>query len=65
MKVRGRLLIIAASFLILIGGGLVLFSLQEMYAQEKKTKDSLALAKDGIQNGVKKKAKMFSKQNSL
>ncbi|MCU1807649.1 class D sortase [Cytobacillus firmus] len=57
MKVRGRLLIVAASFLILIGGGLVLFSLQEMYAQEKKTKDSLALAKDRIQNGVNKESK--------
>lgn len=57
MKVRGRLLIVAASFLILIGGSLVLFSLQEMYAQEKKTKDSLTLAKDRIQNGVKKESK--------
>ncbi|MBG9449545.1 sortase [Cytobacillus firmus] len=57
MKVKGRLLIVAASFLILIGGGLVLFSLQEMYAQEKKTKDSLALAKDRIQNGVNKESK--------
>lgn len=57
MKVRGRLLIIAASFLILIGGGLVLFSLQEMYAQEKKTKDSLAQAQEGVQNEVNKESK--------
>lgn len=57
MKVRGRLLIIAASFLILIGGGLVLFSLQEMYAQEKKTKDSLAQAQERVQNEVNKENK--------
>ncbi|MCS0824398.1 class D sortase [Cytobacillus firmus] len=57
MKVRGRLLIIAASFLILIGGGLVLFSLQEMYAQEKKTKDSLAQAQERVQNEVNKERK--------
>jgi len=57
LKVRGRLLIIAASFLILIGGGLVLFSLQEMYAQEKKTKDSLAQAQEGVQNEVNKESK--------
>lgn len=57
MKVRGRLLIIAASFLILIGGGLVLFSLQEMYAQEKKTKDSLDQAQERIQNEVNKERK--------
>ncbi|WP_368298252.1 class D sortase [Cytobacillus firmus] len=57
MKVRGRLLIVAASFLILIGGGLVLFSLQEMYAQEKKTKDSLAQAHERIQNEVNKESK--------
>ncbi|MGN7177760.1 class D sortase [Cytobacillus sp. SAFR-174] len=54
MKVRGRLLIIAASFLILIGGGVVLFSLQEMYAQEKKTKDSLAQAQERVHNAVNK-----------
>lgn len=58
MKVRGRLLIIAASFLILIGGGLVLFSLQEMYAQEKKTKDSLDQAQERIQNEVNKERKI-------
>lgn len=57
MKVRGRLLIIAASFLILIGGGLVLFSLQEMYAQEKKTNDSLDQAQERIQNEVYKESK--------
>ena len=57
MKVRGRLLIIAASFLILIGGGLVLLSLQEMYAQEKKTKDSLAQAQERVQNDVNKESK--------
>ncbi|WHY62755.1 class D sortase [Cytobacillus firmus] len=57
MKVRGRLLILAASFLFLIGGGLVLFSLQEMYAQEKKTKDSLAQAQERIQNEVNKESK--------
>ncbi|EWG13153.1 class D sortase [Cytobacillus firmus] len=57
MKVRGRLLIIAASFLILIGGGLVLFSLQEMYAQEKKTKDSLDQAQERIQSEVNKESK--------
>ncbi|WP_394582830.1 class D sortase [Cytobacillus firmus] len=57
MKVRGRLLIIAASFLILFGGGLVLFSLQEMYAQEKKTKDSLDQAQERIQNEVNKERK--------
>ncbi|MGM0972351.1 MAG: class D sortase [Bacillota bacterium] len=49
--------IVAASFLILIGGGLVLFSLQEMYAQEKKTKDSLVQAQERIQNGVNKESK--------
>ncbi|PAE24710.1 class D sortase [Bacillus sp. 7894-2] len=54
MKVRGRLLIVAASFLILIGGGLVLFSLHEMYAQEKKTKDSLAQAQERVHNAVNK-----------
>ncbi|WP_404357985.1 class D sortase [Cytobacillus firmus] len=54
MKVRGRLLIIAASFLILIGGGLILFSLQEMYAQEKKTKDSLDQAQERVQNALNK-----------
>jgi sortase A len=52
--VRGRFLQIAASFLILIGGGLVLFSLEEMYAQEKKTKDSLAEAQERIQANVNK-----------
>lgn len=57
MKVRGRLLILAASFLILIGGGLVLFSLQEMYAQEKKTKDSLDQAQERIQSEVNKESK--------
>lgn len=57
MKVRGRLLIVAASFLILIGGGLVLFSLQEMYAQEKKTKDSLIHAQKIIQNEKNKEGK--------
>lgn len=57
MKVRGRLLILAPSFLFLIGGGLVLFSLQEMYAQEKKTKDSLAQAQERIQNEVNKESK--------
>lgn len=57
MKVRGRLLIVAASFLILIGGSLVLFSLQEMYAQEKKTKDSLDQAQERIQKEVKKESK--------
>ncbi|WP_370222911.1 class D sortase [Cytobacillus sp.] len=57
MKVKGRLLIIAASFLILIGGGLVLFSLQEMYAQEKKTMDSLVQAQERIQNEVSKESK--------
>lgn len=57
MKVRGRLLIVAASFLILIGGGLVLFSLHEMYDQEKKTKDSLSRAQERIQNGVNKESK--------
>ncbi|UYG97162.1 class D sortase [Cytobacillus firmus] len=57
MKVRGRLLIVAASFLILIGGGLVLFSLQEMYAQEKKTKDSLIHAQKIIQNEKNKESK--------
>ncbi|WP_436374995.1 class D sortase [Cytobacillus sp. BC1816] len=57
MKVRGRLLIIAASFLILIGGGLVLFSLQELYAQEKKTNDSLAQAQERIQREVNKESK--------
>ncbi|MDM5226954.1 class D sortase [Cytobacillus sp. NJ13] len=56
MKVRGRLLLIAASFIILIGGGLVLFSLQEMYAQEKKTKDSLAHAQERIQNEMNKES---------
>ncbi|GLB59938.1 class D sortase [Cytobacillus sp. NCCP-133] len=54
MKVRGRFLLLAASFLIFIGGGLVLFSLQEMYAQEKKTKDSLAEAHELVQQKVKK-----------
>ncbi|MGA5689245.1 class D sortase [Cytobacillus pseudoceanisediminis] len=57
MKVKGRLLIIAASFLILIGGGLVLFSMQEMYAQEKKTKVSLAQAQERVQNEVNKESK--------
>ncbi|MCM3707658.1 MULTISPECIES: class D sortase [Cytobacillus] len=57
MKVRGRFLIVAASFLILIGGGLVLFSLQEMYVQEKKTKDSLIHAQKIIQNEKKKESK--------
>ncbi|MCS0669750.1 class D sortase [Cytobacillus firmus] len=57
MKVKGRLLLSAASFLILIGGGLVLFSLQEMYAQEKKTKDSLAQAQERVQNEVNKESK--------
>ncbi|KML40333.1 class D sortase [Cytobacillus firmus] len=57
MKVRGRLLIIAASFLILIGGGLVLFSLQEMYAQEKKTRASLAQAQERVQNEENKDKK--------
>ncbi|MBG9586502.1 class D sortase [Cytobacillus firmus] len=57
MKVRGRLLIIAASFLILIGGCLVLFSLQEMYAQEKKTKDSLDQAHERIQNEMYRESK--------
>lgn len=57
MKVKSRLLLLAASFFILIGGGLVLFSLQEMYAQEKKTKDSLAQAQEGIQNEVNKERK--------
>ncbi|WP_083675385.1 class D sortase [Paenibacillus sp. FSL R5-0490] len=57
MKVRGRLLMIAASFLILIGGGLVLFSLQEMYAQEKKTKASLAQAQERVQNEENKDKK--------
>ncbi|WP_417926485.1 class D sortase [Cytobacillus firmus] len=51
------MLIVAASFLILIGGGLVLFSLQEMYAQEKKTKDSLVQAQERIQNEVSKESK--------
>lgn len=54
MKVRGRFLLLAASFLILIGGGLVLFSLQEMYALEKKTKDSLAEAHELVQQTVNK-----------
>ena len=57
MKVKSRLLLLAASFLILIGGGLVLFSLQEMYAQEKKTKDSLAQAQERVQNEVNKESK--------
>ncbi|MFE4521582.1 class D sortase [Cytobacillus firmus] len=57
MKVSGRLLIVAASFLILIGGGLVLFSLQEMYSQEKKTKDSLIHAQKIIQNEKNKESK--------
>ncbi|MGM0778447.1 MAG: class D sortase [Bacillota bacterium] len=57
MKVRGRLLIIAASFLILMGGGLVLFSLHEMYDQEKKTHDSLASAQERIQNEVNNESK--------
>ncbi|KAF0820630.1 MULTISPECIES: class D sortase [unclassified Cytobacillus] len=57
MKVKGRFLIAAASFLILIGGGLILFSLQEMYAQEKKTKDSLAHAQERIQREVNKESK--------
>ncbi|AND38621.1 class D sortase [Cytobacillus oceanisediminis] len=57
MKVKSRLLLLAASFFILIGGGLVLFSLQEMYAQEKKTKDSLAQAQEGVQNEVNKESK--------
>jgi sortase A len=48
---------IAASFLILIGGGLVLFSLQEMYAQEKKTKASLAQAQERVQNEENKDEK--------
>ncbi|OMF56655.1 class D sortase [Paenibacillus sp. FSL R5-0490] len=48
---------IAASFLILIGGGLVLFSLQEMYAQEKKTKASLAQAQERVQNEENKDKK--------
>lgn len=51
------MLLLAASFFILIGGGLVLFSLQEMYAQEKKTKDSLAQAQEGVQNEVNKESK--------
>jgi sortase A len=57
LKVKSRLLLLAASFFILIGGGLVLFSLQEMYAQEKKTKDSLAQAQEGVQNEVNKESK--------
>jgi sortase A len=57
LKVKSRLLLLAASFLILIGGGLVLFSLQEMYAQEKKTKDSLAQAQERVQNEVNKESK--------
>jgi sortase A len=57
LKGRGWLLIIAASFLILIGGGLVLFSLQEMYAQEKKTKDSLDQAQERIQKEVNNESK--------
>ncbi|WP_264740314.1 class D sortase [Cytobacillus firmus] len=57
MKVKGRLMLLAASFLILIGGGLVLFSLQEMYAQEQKTKDSLAQAQERIQNEVNKESR--------
>lgn len=57
MKFKSRLLLLAASFFILIGGGLVLFSLQEMYAQEKKTKDSLAQAQEGVQNEVNKESK--------
>ncbi|USK39900.1 class D sortase [Cytobacillus firmus] len=57
MKVRGRLLIVTASFLILIGGGMVLFSLQDMFAQEKKTRDSLAQAQERIQNEVNKESK--------
>ncbi|RBP93161.1 sortase A [Cytobacillus firmus] len=57
MKVRGRLLIIAASFLILIGGELVLFSLQELYAQEKKNNDSLAQAQERIQREMNKESK--------
>jgi sortase A len=57
LKVKSRLLLLAASFFILIGGGLVLFSLQEMYAQEKKTKDSLAQAQERVQNEVNKESK--------
>ncbi|EFV75591.1 class D sortase [Cytobacillus pseudoceanisediminis] len=57
MKGRARLLLIAASFFILTGGGLVLFSLQEMYAQEKKTNNSLVLAKKRIQDDVNKESK--------
>lgn len=52
-----RLLMIAASFLILFGGGLVLFSLQEMYAQEKKTRASLAQAQERVQNEENKDKK--------
>ncbi|WHY36656.1 class D sortase [Cytobacillus firmus] len=48
---------IAASFLILFGGGLVLFSLQEMYAQEKKTRASLAQAQERVQNEENKDKK--------
>jgi sortase A len=54
LKVKGRFLIAAASFLILMGGGLVLFSLQEMHAQEKKTKESLTQAQKRVQNEVNK-----------
>ncbi|WP_282142118.1 class D sortase [Cytobacillus oceanisediminis] len=57
MKVKSRLLLLAAPFLILIGGGLVLFTLQEMYAQEKKTKVSLAQAQERVQNEVNKESK--------
>ncbi|KON89789.1 sortase [Sporosarcina globispora] len=57
MKVRDRLLPLAASFLILIGGGLVMFSLQDMYAQDKKTKDSLAQAQERILNELNKGSK--------
>lgn len=57
MKVRGRLLRIAASFLILIGGGLILFSLQGMYAQEKKTNESLDQAQERIKNELNKESK--------
>lgn len=40
-----------------VRGGLVLLSLQEMYAQEKKTKDSLAQAQERVQNEVNKENK--------
>lgn len=57
MNARGGFLLIAASFLILVGGGLILFSFQEMNAQEKKTKNSLAEAQERIKSKMNKESK--------